>query len=235
MSRVLLAVKWRANRAELLKVMDQVGLRANPKKDFLYFALHFQPERSTIPEAGDFWFQLNAIRKLRCALPDSMEVVVGEHPRQILLPTPDLRQTLFRSQAFYRQIAAMPGVSLAHWSLEGSSLLEKAKIVATCTGSSAWEAMQLGIPSVVFGLRYYTMSGSCLRADDSENLQTDIRFLLRKKPEEVLSGCQFVYDFTEKHGVPGFTGESPPSELSDLELDLLSRSAAKRILETIPS
>lgn len=231
--RFSLVSKWHRKKAELLKVLDQIGITKMPEKDFVYFALHFQPERSTTPEAGDFWFQLNAIRKLRDALPGSIEVVVGEHPRQVLLPGPDLRQTLFRSSSYYRQIDAIPGVKLAHWSLEGACLLESAKLVATCTGSSAWEAMQLGIPSLVFGLTYYSMSDSCVRADNFENLQEHIRNLLQKEPGEVLSDNEAVYAFTEKNGVPGFTGPSLPIELSDTELTSLSLTAAERVVSAM--
>lgn len=230
-TRLVLAVRWLRRREKVLRLLDEVGIRSTPVGNFAYFALHFQPERSTTPEAGDFWGQIGAIRKLRSALPDSLELVVGEHPRQILLTVPDIRQELFRSLDYYQQIADIPGVSLAHWSLEGSDLIKGSQLVASCTGSSPWEAIQLGIPGVVFGTTFYSSCESCLIPSDGNDFKREVRKLLEKKPNDVLRDAESVFTFTSKNGVPGFNTVQLRTKIDESDISAISHEMASRLVE----
>lgn len=230
-ARLSLALRWLRQKRKFLVFFEQFGLRTIPEGEFAYFALHNQPERSTTPEGGDYWSQIGAIRRLRDALPQSIPLVVGEHPRQLLQKTPEFRQLLFRSVDFYEHVQAMPGVTLAHWSVNGSDLIKEASLVGTCTGSSAWEAMQLGIPSVVFGLTMYSVSPSCLVGANSKNLHHHVKILLQRKSEEVLRDNDSVFSFTELCGVPGFTLPSQFEQFTDEELSTISLATAERLME----
>lgn len=230
-TRLVLAIKWLRRKDKVLRLFDEIGIRSAPVGNFAYFALHFQPERSTTPEAGDFWGQIGAIRKLRSALPDSFELVVGEHPRQILPTVPDLRQELFRSLDYYRQISEIPGVTLAHWSLEGSDLIKGSQLVASCTGSSPWEAIQLGIPGVVFGNTFYSSCESCLIATDGNDFEDRVRKLLEKKPNDVLRDAESVFTFTAKNGVPGFNTVQLRTKINDSNISAISAAMAARLVE----
>lgn len=179
-----------------------VAIKAIPRGQYAYFALHFQPEKSTTPEAGDFWFMIRAIRELRAGLPEQINLVVGEHPRQIRSSEPDLRQLLFREADFYTRLASIRGVSVAHWTLTGSELIEGASLVATCTGSSSWEAMKRGKPSVVFGKTWYSEASFCINAAETDDISNEVRRLLAAEPGDVIDGLRHVVRFSEDNGIP---------------------------------
>ena len=83
--------------------MNKVSIDPNLDSRFIYFALHFQPERSTMPEGGIFSDQFKAIKVLSKAVDNQTLIYVKEHPRQIDL-YPDLRRFNFRSIKFYKKI-----------------------------------------------------------------------------------------------------------------------------------
>lgn len=230
-TRLIFSAKWLRRKSRILQLIDKNGFRSVPTGDFAYFALHFQPERSTTPEAGDYWAQIGAIRKLRRALPDSFELIVGEHPRQILLPAADLRQTLFRSLDFYKHIDSIPGVKIAHFSLKGLDLIAKARLVGTCTGSSAWEAMRMGIPSVVFGKTAYSISESCLDLSGVSDARLEIGEVLAKTREEVIQDGESVYSFAAQNGVPGYTSTQLAPSMSEAEISSVANLTAERLTQ----
>ncbi len=231
--RVVLSREWFHSKAKILAYLDKVGLRNLPTQKYAYFALHFQPEMSSTPAAGDYWFQLNAIRRLRAHLPSEYTIIVGEHPSQIFRSVPDLRQTLFRSEDFYREMLAMGGVRLAHWSLTGANLIEKASLVATLTGSSAWEAMKSGIPAVVFGQTWYSHCQGCVLVKDSSTLTREITRVLDMSPDDISADTQAARQFAIRNGVPGYNYLTTPPALSEKDRELLARQFAKRIASLV--
>lgn len=231
---LILTFRWNSRRKRLLDWLGKTGISQVPATPFAYFALHFQPERSTTPEAGDYWYQVRAIRALRASLPKDLSIIVGEHPRQLHARQPDLRQLLFRDVEFYNQILKIPDVRLASWSLSGDQLLPEASLVATCTGSSAWEAMELGIPAVVFGKTWYSMSAGCVDATDRTDLGPPLARLLKMSRDNVKTSRQQAVDFAVSHGLPSAPYGGRGATITDDEAKL-SRAAvsAQRLMAVI--
>ncbi len=133
------------------------------KAPYVFFALHFQPERTTMPEGGDYDEQLLAVTRIAESLPDGWMLYVKEHPRQF--SSGDLRKLHARNADFYRMLARIPRVKLVPIEQDSRELQRNARIGATITGSSGWESLMAGVPAIVFGQTWYSGCAAVLRLD----------------------------------------------------------------------
>ncbi|AHI30165.1 hypothetical protein AU14_13745 [Marinobacter similis] len=109
--------------------------------------LHFQPERTSIPEGGRYAPQINAVKALRDALPEATELVVKEHPSMFMLKS----KRSFRHPDFYRILASMRGVALVDERMASFDLIDESEAVVTLTGTVGFEALCRGTPVIVMG------------------------------------------------------------------------------------
>ncbi len=131
------------------------------KKDYVYFALHYQPERTTIPESFFYGDQFAAIKKLRLILPKNITIIVKEHPVQLLLWHPRPSQIKYRSLDFYKKLKQLKNVQLSKISEDSEKLIEKSKLVVTMTGSTGWEGLKKNKKVIVFGYPWYSRHPNC--------------------------------------------------------------------------
>lgn len=137
-----------------------------PDGSYVFYAAHFQPERSTAPEAGVFDDQLVAIQALRAWLPGDVPLVYKEHPRQF--DRFDLRKRSARSREYFETIAALPNTYLVSFDIDSATLIEGSKAVATSTGTAGWEGLRAGRPVIIFGDAWYRNCGACLHVSGLE-------------------------------------------------------------------
>jgi hypothetical protein len=162
------------------------SVTALPEK-FVFFPLHFRPERSTIPEANYFFDLASAITLLSQSLPTNFWIIVKEHPRQVgdgLIP--DLRRTHFSELDLYNRIRRLPRVRFVPTSFPSRQLIERSSLVASCTGSALWEALQVGKPSLSFGNSWHSSCRSSPSVSSSADLSVQIGSLLNKTKADVL-------------------------------------------------
>lgn len=134
---------------------------------FVVFALHYQPERTTMPEGGWFADQELAIRMIADTLPSGWKLLVKEHPSQFLWQT---EGELARDDGYYDRLAALPGVTLVPLDIASSALVEHAKAVVTITGTIGWEAALKGTPTITLAQPWYAAVGITLPATDERSL-----------------------------------------------------------------
>jgi len=115
---------------------------------YIYFSLHFEPERTTNPDGGVFHDQLLAITRLRSLVPKDIKIIVKEHPSQFYMPE---RGTRGRSPLFYECLKNISGVELAAINMDSIDLIKNSIFTATITGSTAFESSILGKQALVFG------------------------------------------------------------------------------------
>jgi hypothetical protein len=119
---------------------------------YVYFPLHYQPERTTVPDGGRFSDQLLVAEVLAAGLPAGWKLYVKEHPRQFRR---GVSWSKVRSVEFYDRLAAQPGLQLVPLEHSSHELIARSRAVATVTGTSGWEAVQGGKPALVFGFPWY--------------------------------------------------------------------------------
>ena len=115
--------------------------------------LHYQPERTTMPEGRGFANQVAAVHVLAGALPDGWRLAVREHPAIFHGPGPFYRA--FRDPHFYDTIAALDRVSLVSLAMDAFEVVDRSDLVATITGTVGLQALCRGTPVLVFGATAY--------------------------------------------------------------------------------
>ena len=139
-------------KRELYK--QYLSLQVAPDLDapFVFIPLHYQPEASTSPLGGAFLDQNLMIRLIASHLPEGWRIYVKEHRTTF---DPQLRGHFARDAGYYPEIAAIPNTHFVPMTFSSFDLMDRAKAVATVTGTAGWEAVVRGVPTIVFGNAWY--------------------------------------------------------------------------------
>ena len=128
----------RSLRLSLRKTVQELpSLDQAPTHRFALFALHYEPERSSIPEGYPFDSQLDAIAAVRSMLPEDVSLYVKEHFSQ---QAAALRGFVGRSPDFYGLLESLPGVTVLGTKTNTRELMRSAECVMTFTGKVGIEA-----------------------------------------------------------------------------------------------
>lgn len=119
---------------------------------FIFFAMHYQPERTTCPDGGRFNNQFLAASMIANALPNGWKLYVKEHPGQYTFHNNGDQS---RDPEIYRDLAALPNTTLVSMDQPTDAIVRRATAVATITGFIGWEALAREIPVMVFGAAWY--------------------------------------------------------------------------------
>ena len=125
------------------------------EKYFLFF-LHYQPERSTLPEGYGFEDQFYAIKVLSKMLPEGVRLVVKEHPSMFTRGS----EFKIRSLYNYQSILNLPNVDLCKMHMDNFQLMDHALAVSTITGTVALEGYVRKKPVLLFGRTILKLEGA---------------------------------------------------------------------------
>lgn len=147
---------------------------------YFFVALHFQPERSTLPMGGDFHDQLSMIDVLAQSLPKSIKILIKEHPRQW---GPRVLNVRGRSINFYQRLLQYPQVQFCHLNTPSNTLIQHALAVVTITGTTALEAFFKDRPALVFGHPWYQHCPWIYQVQDLNDCRQAIFHILQGKQQ----------------------------------------------------
>lgn len=198
-----LALVRQRERLANLAYLDRYAARALPEGPFVYFALHYQPERTTVPEADLYYDQISAIRMLASVLPEGWHIVVKEHPRQLGDRKPDLRSLHYGRQWLYDALGRIPNAVLLHPFVASSEAVARARLTASCNGSAVFEGLQKGVAGLTFVHTWHSpcASGPCIA--DHPDLRALVNELVTKSPDQVVSEFR---TFLESYACMWFDG-----------------------------
>lgn len=152
-------------------------------RNYIFFGMHMQPEKTSQPLGGDFDHQLFPILLLAQSLPDGWMLYVKEHPNQF--NERKIANANYRNTHFYDAVRMIPNVSLVSLETPSNELIAKAKIVATLTGTLGWEGLKSGKPVIAFGNSYYKPCRAVKSPLSVEECRKDIADLLAMDAEDV--------------------------------------------------
>jgi hypothetical protein len=157
----------RGFRRKLKLLATYRGLQVRPDLDapYVFVPLHFQPEASTYPMGWDFIDQELMIRLLAALVPKGWRILVKEH---LVTFDPGRRSEMSRLPDFYRELAAIDNVDLVPMELESFAMIDRARCVATITGTVGLEALIRGKPVITFGPAWYAACPGVLDGRDRE-------------------------------------------------------------------
>ena len=120
-------------------------------KHYYFFPLHYQPERTTLPEGKNYAHQFRLVLEFLQCLPTGSKLVVKEHPstfRNSLNPR-------FRDEIFFRSLVQLDNVVLAPLNFDQFELIDNAKGVIAITGTVAYESVARNTPVLFYGRASY--------------------------------------------------------------------------------
>lgn len=157
--------KWKC-----LQSYKRLWRNSTPNKKYIILFLHYQPERTSLPESFGFAQQLLAIQALRASAPETIDIFVKEHPGIFIRQSYPSQ----RHPTFYTDISSIQGVYLASLDLDTFNLIDNAVAVATLTGSVGRQAMLRGKPTIYFGRTVYRNDYGIHSYDTLERLKAFI-------------------------------------------------------------
>lgn len=109
--------------------------------NYAFFPLHTEPEMTLSVYARPFMNQIEVVRLLSHSLPVSWKLVVKEHPATFGR----------RPLSYYEKLLEIPNVRLVSPEVPVLKVIQRAKIVAVITGSTALDALIAKIPVIILG------------------------------------------------------------------------------------
>lgn len=136
---------WSTLKAQAITAAEITSQR------YAVFFLHYQPERTTLPESFGFVQQKRAVTALRESLPEDCLLLVKEHPSTFT----NQCDPRFRSPEFYRSLGAIPGVKWVDIAIDNFELIDAAVLTASICGTVNTESLIRGIPTILFGIQKF--------------------------------------------------------------------------------
>lgn len=176
---------------------------------YFFFALHVQPERTSMPEGFGFQNQVLILQTVQQYLPPDVKIVIKEHPSTFTLDWSHKH----RNKKFYDLITSMPNVILSDLASDTFGLVDKAMAVITITGNIGVESFVRGKPVIYFGLSQLRVKGVHVYRSHSElksyiegvvegkiSAEEDVLGALSNSLENSVSGLlegEHIYDYYE--------------------------------------
>ena len=150
----------------LYRAYRDLAVRELPASPFIIFFMHYQPERSSLPEGLFHVQQWTALRLLSMTLPPGWLLLVREHPTTWLQPL----DISVRTADLYAGIASLPNTKICSMDLDTFEIIDRCAAVATLTGSVGFQAILRNRPVIAFGLPAYKDHPASLRVRSASEL-----------------------------------------------------------------
>ena len=187
---------YRRRKNALKNYCNKNAIKPNLNSRFVYFALHFEPERTTNPDGGFFHDQFLAIIHLRKILPEDVNIFVKEHPSQFKIIDRGLKG---RSPLFYEMIKNINNVFLVDIKTDNYLLTKNSLFVSTITGTAAREAAIMGKKALIFGDAWFNECPNVFRWNSKLTFQ--------KIMDKKISNKDDIFDYLSnqmvKFSIPG--------------------------------
>jgi len=161
------------NRKRRQSFLDNnLSKKIDKTQPFVYFPLHYEPERILLIDAPFYDNQLSVITSIAKSLPTDYLLYVKEHPFMGTLG--------WREISFYKKIIDLPNVKLIHPSVKPEEIIQKSSLVITIAGTAGLEAAFYNKPSIVFTNQIYSELSFVHKLKNIEDLPSVIRQYLSK-------------------------------------------------------
>ncbi len=150
-----------------------------PKKGYVFFPLHFEPELSTIPLGFPFRCQFQAVELLASVLQmKNIPIIIKEHPRAF-----ENNKKYLRSKKIYDDLRKYKNVYFIDKDRPYKNIIDNSIAVSTITGTAGWEAFLASKPVIVFGSVFYTSGPGVYKVFNMLDIENCLSEILRKDYE----------------------------------------------------
>lgn len=168
---------------------------------FVYVPLHYEPERTSNPDGGEFYNVYDMLFCLRKLIPLDTPLVIKEHYSQFSKKLYGYRG---RSPLFYESVKGLGNVVFVDVNVPSSRLIRECLFVATQTGSAALEAAILEKKSVVFGAPWFLGTPN-IYAYKTVSSFTE---LIESEPHSKTEVADFLKSYLRSYCIPGLVNPS---------------------------
>ena len=165
--------------------------------------LHFQPERTSLPEGRFFTQQYNLIKTISLALSDDYKIFVKEHP-STFVNNLDIR---YRTKEFYNDIASLRNVKLVDIGIDSFTLIDQSVCIATITGTVGIQSFIRGKSVLCFGDACYVDFKHCYNINTVDDVKKAIEKIDEDSNEVSNDFHQYLHD-VDKHSLSGNTNNT---------------------------
>ncbi|RMJ03932.1 Capsule polysaccharide biosynthesis protein [Marinobacter litoralis] len=196
-------IKWFVARMKEGFYRDAYGLiekkfdHLQLDRPYILYTLHKQPEASVDVIGSYFSDQEALIKRLWTALPDSWDLIVKEHSNAVG----------DRSPLFYARLKGHPNLFFAKVSTDSYSLIRGARAVFTISGTSAYEAALMGVPSFTFSNCFFNCHPLCQRVSISDLKYKGIKSLITESLSSKENPSLQLTAWLEKYSMEGQVGD----------------------------
>lgn len=154
--------------------------------DYVFFPLHYEPEKTSNPDGGDYYNSYEAIMAIRDFVPQHIPIYIKEHITQF---HHKYNGYLGRSPYFYRAISNLPNMKFVDSNVPARGLIEGSMLTVSQTGTASLEAACIGKKSMVMGDVWFSSLPNVFRfreVDDFELLMKERCFGKEDVVEEAI-------------------------------------------------
>jgi len=139
---------------------------------YVFFAPNYQPERTTLPDAGKYGDMLYLLDALSDCMPKDWVIYYKEHPTIFLKPGKNFfRGHLYRGPEFYERLSGYKNIKFIDERIPAFSVIDGAKAAITATGTVAYEASIRGVPAIALGEFWACGCDAILRVENRSQLK----------------------------------------------------------------
>lgn len=175
-------------KRKLKKYYSKLSESPSHEDTYIYFPLHYQPEKTSSPLIEHLSHQYLIANLLSHELPPGYFLYVKEHPSQF---SPIIKGEQGRTIDFYEDLQNLDSTKLIDYNWNNRDLIDRSLAVVTGTGFSGWEGLLRGKKVLNFGTSWYGSARGCYNIESGD----DLRMALDSIIEEPLLKAQETNSF----------------------------------------
>jgi len=148
-------------------------------KKYLFLALHYQPEETTVPTGGIFSTQELIIELLNNFLDKDYFIYIKEHKTQF-----DINEegAMGRHKNYYKNILNISNrIKFIDVDVEPFELIDNAIATVTISGTVGWESVVRGTPTMIFGRAWYEDMPYVFKIKSLDDIKRNWENILKSK------------------------------------------------------
>ena len=202
------ALAYRRNRIEMKAKLKKQYLAsvADAEKlsfdaPFVYFPLHYEPERTSNPDGGLYYNQFDALAALRDFVPKEVPIYVKEHYSQF---TAKLHGHRGKSLYFWQVMKTLPNVHMLPMEMQSLELIKRSAFTASITGTASLESAVSGKKAVIFGQTWFS---GCPNVSQFSDLK-DYASFMKEDTHDLDAVRAFFHDLVENYAIRGYVSQT---------------------------
>ena len=150
----------------------------NNDNKYILFAANYQPEKSTSPDANEYYDQIKILTILNnfCSKNKNYKILYKEHPSQFLSKRFGFME---KNENYYRKLFKFKNVICLKLETPTFEAINKSLIISTATSEMALQSILLNKPSIIFGNVWFSKCKGVYKYQ--KNLSNLIKTITKKK------------------------------------------------------